>query len=130
MTWGDIMKLVSNFNDRFKEAFKDRSVTEFANEIGVSKQSVSAYLNGSRKPKKIVAEAIARQLNVSPAWLLGYDVSMERDYMLGRTENQQAHSCSASETERELISLITKLSPEQQELILAQIRGILANRKK
>lgn len=27
------MKLVSNFNDRFKEAFGGRSVTEFANEI-------------------------------------------------------------------------------------------------
>lgn len=46
------MKLVSNFNDRFKEAFGGRSVTEFANEIGVSKQAISAYLNGVRKPKK------------------------------------------------------------------------------
>ena len=71
------MKLVSNFNDRFKEAFGGRSVTEFANEIGVSKQAISAYLNGVRKPKKIVAEAIACQLNVSPAWLLGYDVPKE-----------------------------------------------------
>ena len=72
------MQQISNFNDRFKEAFKDRSVTEFAEEIGVSKQAVSAYLNGVRKPKRIVTNAIAKALNVSPAWLMGYDVPMER----------------------------------------------------
>ena len=72
------MKLVSNFNERFKEAFQGRGVTDFAAEVGVSKQTISAYLTGSRKPKRIVAETIARHLNVSPAWLMGYDVPKSR----------------------------------------------------
>lgn len=52
------------------------------------------------------------------------------DYLLGKTDNLKAYTDSESETERELISLITMLTPEQQELVLAQIRGILANQQK
>lgn len=52
------------------------------------------------------------------------------DYLLGRIDNPKAYIGSESKTERELISLITMLTPEQQELVLAQIRGILANQQK
>ena len=59
------MKLVSNFNERFKEAFGDRNLTEFANSIGVSKQTISAYINGKRKPKAIVSDRKSTRLNSS-----------------------------------------------------------------
>ena len=52
------------------------------------------------------------------------------DYLLGKTNNPQAYICLNSETESALISLITMLTPEQQEIVLAQIRGILANQQK
>ena len=52
------------------------------------------------------------------------------DYLLGKTNNPQAYIYLNSETESALISLITMLTPEQQELVLAQIRGILANQQK
>lgn len=52
-------------------------MTKFATEIGVSKQTVSAYLNVVRKPKSIVSGEIARKLNINPARLLGFDVSKE-----------------------------------------------------
>ena len=63
--------------------------------------------------------AIAIALNVSEAWLMGYDdVSMERDapvviYDSGR--------------EDEFAKLFQKLTTEQQSLIIAQIKGILSN---
>lgn len=114
------MKLVSNFNERFKEAFGDRSLTEFANSIGVSKQTISAYLNGKRKPKAIVSAEIAKKLNVSPAWLLGFDVPKE-------LENDETAELSQSDKlTAEFISLFSKLSTEQQKMIIAQIRGILS----
>lgn len=69
------MELVSNFNERFKIAFGDRNVTEFADDIGVSKQAISAYLTGMRKPKKIMMSIIANKLNVNPLWLMGYNVN-------------------------------------------------------
>ena len=52
------------------------------------------------------------------------------DYLLGRTDNPKAYLGTSSETENALISLITKLSPDQQELVIAQIRGILWNSQK
>ena len=52
------------------------------------------------------------------------------EYLLGKTNNPQAYIYLNSETESALISLITMLTPEQQELVLAQIRGILANQQK
>ena len=52
------------------------------------------------------------------------------DYLLGRTDNPKTYISSESETERALITLITQLTTEQQELVLAQIRGILANQQK
>ena len=36
------------------------------------------YASGSRKPKRPTIKAIAEALNVNEAWLMGYDVPMER----------------------------------------------------
>ena len=70
---------ISNFNERFKEAFGERSVTDFAEEVGLAKQTISAYLNGVRKPKRPTTKVIAEKLGVSPCWLCGYDVPMHSD---------------------------------------------------
>lgn len=105
------MKLVSNFNERFKEAFGHRNVTDFATEIGVSKQTVSAYLNGVRKPKPIVSAEIARKLNVNPAWLLGYDVEKEMPNV----------KAEAFEDFSELTEKYNKLSEEDQKRIMDYI---------
>lgn len=46
------------------------------------------------------------------------------DYLLGRTDNPQSHKGEKTGTQ----ILIERLTPEEQELITAQIRGILASR--
>ena len=56
--------------------------------------------------------------------------NVSADYLLGNTDNPKAYTSSESETERALINLIKQLTHEQQELVLAQIRGILANQQK
>lgn len=119
------MKLVSNFNKRFKEAFGDRNLTEFANSIGVSKQTISAYINGKRKPKAIVSAEIAKKLNVSPAWLLGFDVpkELETNATFEIPENDKLTAEFVT-----LYSLFSQLSTEQQKMIIAQIKGILADK--
>jgi len=68
-----IMKIVSTFADRLREAANGMSATEIADKIGISKQSVSAYLLGTRKPKRLALLSIAEILSVDPAWLMGYD---------------------------------------------------------
>ena len=68
------MEMVSDFPTRLNEALNGMSQAELADKIGISKQAISTYINGTRSPKQPTIEAICRALNVSPAWLLGYDV--------------------------------------------------------
>lgn len=70
------MKIISSFSERLEEALAESgmSATELAQSIGLSKQAISAYTTGVRKPKQPVIEAICKVLNISPAWVLGYDV--------------------------------------------------------
>lgn len=72
------MELISSFQIRLKEAMNGMSATELAQMLGISKQSVSAYLNGTRQPKRLAIASMANILSVSLAWLMGYDVPMER----------------------------------------------------
>lgn len=68
------MDTVASFPERFSELIDGMTFTQVGEEIGVSKQTVSAYANGKRNPKKPVLRAIADHFGVDPAWLLGYDV--------------------------------------------------------
>ncbi len=103
------MEIVSTFKERLKEALGDQSVTAFASSIGVSKQSISAYLTGARKPKRFVVEAIAGELNVNPAWLCGYDAPKLPAV---------TPSAELSPVEASLVSDFRQLSPEGKEYIL------------
>lgn len=46
---------------------------------GIPKSAMSQYCKGSFVPKQDRTALIARALNVNEAWLMGYDVPMERD---------------------------------------------------
>lgn len=48
-----------------------------ANASGVSKASISQYLNGSHAPSGSSSERMAEVLHVNPIWLMGYDAPME-----------------------------------------------------
>lgn len=50
---------------------------ELANASGVSKASISQYLNGSHCPSNISSGKMAKILNVNPVWLMGFDVPMQ-----------------------------------------------------
>ena len=67
---------VCSYQDRLNELFDSdsRSLTAIANELGVSKQAVSMWRNGTRSPKKPVLVKIAKMYNVSIEWLMGFDV--------------------------------------------------------
>lgn len=49
---------------------------DLANASGVSKASISQYLSGSHAPSNISSGKMAKVLNVSPVWLMGFDVPM------------------------------------------------------
>lgn len=47
---------------------------ELANASGVSKSSISQYINGSHKPSELTAKRLAKILGVNPLWLMGYNI--------------------------------------------------------
>lgn len=49
---------------------------ELADKSGVSKASISQYVNGSHAPSNISSGKMATVLKVNPLWLMGFDVPM------------------------------------------------------
>ena len=47
--------------------------TELAKRTGIRQSSISDWLNNRYEPKQDKVYLLANALNVSPAWLLGYD---------------------------------------------------------
>lgn len=68
-------------NKRIKELLELLQITqsEFCNKTGIAKSALSNYLNGDRTPRLDQIDKIAETYNISPSWLLGYDVPIELD---------------------------------------------------
>lgn len=64
--------------DRLNEALKIRNMTaaDLSKKSGIAKSSLSRYLTGENIPRSIAIGKMATALNVSPAWLLGYNVTI------------------------------------------------------
>lgn len=71
---------VGEFSERLRRIMEERGMTqsELAQLSGVSKSSISRYISGAWKGKQDTVYNLAHVLNVSEAWLMGYDVPMER----------------------------------------------------
>lgn len=68
------------FSQRLKEILEIKSLkqTDLAKMTGLDKSLISNYISGKYKAKSTNLYLIAKALNVSEPWLMGYDVPMER----------------------------------------------------
>ena len=53
------------------------TAAELANASGINKSSLSRYLTGENIPRSKAIGKMAQALNVSPAWILGYNVTID-----------------------------------------------------
>lgn len=67
-------------SERLKEAMNRINITqaELVKRTGITKGALSSYINGRYEPKQKAIYKLAKALNVNEAWLMGYDVPMER----------------------------------------------------
>lgn len=67
-------------NKRIKQALELRRMkqSDLVTTTGIGKSAISQYISGKYVPKQIATHLIAKALNVSEAWLMGYDVPMQR----------------------------------------------------
>lgn len=80
---------------------------------------MSQYVSGRTEPGQDKLTILGLALNVSEAWLMGYDVPMERKTPVSIEEDGRLG---------EFASLFGQLTADQQALIVAQIKGILSEK--
>lgn len=80
MIGGDYM---DNTAQRIQRALNLRGMkqSDLVEKTGIGKSSISTYISGSYEPKQKNLYKIAKALDVNEAWLLGFDVPMEREPM-------------------------------------------------
>lgn len=81
----------SNTSERLKLIMRERNLKQvdivnkcqyFANRLGIAirKNDISQWVAGKYEPSQTRLTALGLALNVSEAWLMGYDVPRERDW--------------------------------------------------
>lgn len=75
--------LEDTFANRLKKAldYNNMKPIDLARKTNINKSLISSYLNGVCRAKQNKLDLIAETLGVSEAWLMGYDVDMDRDWL-------------------------------------------------
>lgn len=101
------------FVEHLNQAMKEKRYrqVDLCNETGIDKSLMNNYLKGTCKPKHENLKLLSNALGVSEAWLMGYD-------------NIEAIKIEANKTIIELLNCYSKLSINQQEIILNLIKNM------
>lgn len=89
--------------------------------VKLTKSALSQYFAGKHDPRDVKLTILGLALNVSEAWLMGYDVPMARKTTPAPVEDGDGRLCRINE-------LASQLSPEEQDHIIFQIEFLLSRR--
>lgn len=104
-------------------SIRDMRQSELCKLAKVPKSSLSLYLSEAYEPKQDRIFDMAKVLNVDEAWLMGYDVPMERHKKIPPEEPK------LSEGEKIMLDLFRRVPEDKQELVLQMIRVALGNQE-
>ena len=115
---------VESCSKRISEALRNKGMKQYqlCKLANVPKSSLSLYLSGAYEPKQDRVYDMAKALNVNEAWLMGYDVPMER-----QVKKPSPTEAELTEGEQVLLDLFRRVPEEKQELVLQMIRVALGN---
>jgi len=116
--------------DRLREALELRKMraADLSEKTGVPKGALSYYLAGKSEPKSDRLYQLALALDVSEAWLLGYDVDRERT-VEQKKNDQLAALVVRLRREPDLLDAVLCLSELPPEQFAAAKALLLALRK-
>ena len=123
----------STLAERLSYALSHKRIkqVDLCNQLNITKGAMCHYIKGDYEPRQDRIDAIARALNVNEAWLMGYDVPMERfDLQLFAENKSPSNESDLTEGEKELIKLFRLLPVEEQNLYLEMFRARLNARTK
>ena len=122
-----------NFAERLKELRKSRKLSQgdIANVLGVTRQAVSQYETGVRKPDYEMMEVLADYFNVDMDYLLGRTdktttlavptSGQESEYYLDDETREMLQFLDENPEYKRILSSSRKLKPEDLAIIKAMI---------
>lgn len=114
------METIAN---RIKQGLSIRNMkqADLVEKTKIGKSSISTYISGAYEPKQRNIYKIAKALNVNEAWLMGYDVPMERETSKIINQDDKATSMINYNLEQYIQSLGFNIIADEAEgnLILA-----------
>lgn len=113
---------VESCGKRIAKALEIRGIrqADLAKFTQIPKSSLSLYLKDAYEPKQDRIYEIAKFLRVSEAWLMGYDVPMEKAEVPSPSEPQ------LTGVDKELMEVL-KLIPEAQKRLLLEMGRAFAS---
>ena len=116
---------ISTIRERLIEAMAraDKKQVDLVRDTGLNRGTISRYISGEVEPKSNAVYKLAKSLNVSEAWLIGYDVPMERETPPSPTKDD------LNEGEKALLELFNRVPEDQQKLVLQMIRAALGSQQ-
>lgn len=94
------------------------SQQELAEKSGVSKASISQYINGSHSPSNISSGKMGKVLNVDPLWLMGFDVEMRREL-----------SSESAKNDMVFLEKFSLLNERDKKIVMSMIDSMLSTKK-
>ena len=115
----------SNCSERIATALAIRNMkqSELCEITKIPKSAISQYISGSFEPKQDRIYLIAQALDVSEAWLMGYDVPMDRG------KKNSPDKVELTEGEKMLLDLFKRVPEDKQKMVLQMIRVALNSKE-
>lgn len=115
----------AEMKDRLKEAMKirEKKAVDLSRDLKIPKSAISQYLSGTRTPQDSLRTfAIAEYLDVDEAWLMGYNVPMERN---AHKKRHSDYVATVSDNQKILIEFAKSVPEDKAALVLRVIKSIL-----
>ena len=100
---------------------REMKQSELCKLTNIPKSSLSLYLSDAYEPKGDRIYLIAKVLNVSEAWLMGYDVPMEKN----KKTEPTAQDDKLSDNKKQLIDFVKTVPEEKVDLLLKVMKSIV-----
>ena len=121
------MSIRVDMKDRLRAALeiREKKAVDLSRDLKIPKSAISQYLSGHRiiKDSKRLY-IIAEYLNVSEAWLMGFDVPMEK-IKKDDTQKDIVVRNEMSESTKALIDFVKSVPEDKADLILRVMKSIL-----
>lgn len=110
----------AELKDRLKEALSIRNMKpiELSEKTGIPKSAISQYMSGYAKPKSDRIYLLAKALHVTEAWLIGYDVDMEKGFLTIEVANMDIALSNMQNRVKEYALKLSALPKDKQEQIM------------